>query len=142
MTYLQLILQSLSLYFTHIQPNFPLFREPVFREDYECGKLPDDLLALMFAFSAKFSSEPGVMAMSSPDCWRSETARHEKVWDRVVDDDEAQPITLNDVKTAFLQSLYEYTHLLGRRAWTRIGTLARMAYSYGLHQVDSPSNVA
>jgi hypothetical protein len=141
-TYLQLILQSLSLYFTHIQPNFPLFRERVFREDYECGKLPDDLLALMFALSAKFSSEPGVMAMSNPECWRPETARHEKVWDQVVDNDEAQPITLNDVKTAFLQSLYEHTHLPGRRAWTRIETLARMAYSCGLHQIDSPSNVA
>jgi hypothetical protein len=133
---------SLAIYFTHIQPNFPLFREPVFREDYERGKLPENLLALMFALSAKFSSEPRIRAMSNPSCWQSETARHEKVWDEVVDRGDAQAITLNDVKTAFLQSLYEYTHLPGQRAWTRVGTLARMAYSCGLHQVDSPSNVA
>jgi Fungal specific transcription factor domain len=84
--------------------------------------------------------EPGVKALSNPKCWLSGAACPEGVLEDGVEGDGPQPVKLNDIKTAFLTSIYEYTHLPGRKAWTRMGVLARMAYSCGLHQVDSPSN--
>lgn len=97
---------------------------------------------MIFALAAKFSLEPGVETLSNPKCWLSGAAYVEGVLEDGHEDDGEQPVELNDIKTAFLTSLYEYTHLPGRKAWIRMGVLARMAYSGGLHQVDGPKSVA
>lgn len=49
-----------------------------------------------------------------------------------------RPVTLDDIREAFLTTFHEYSHLPGRKAWAKMGVLARMAQGYGLHKIDSP----
>ena len=52
----------------------------------------------------------------------------------------AIPATINDLKTIFLLSLYEFRKSPSQKAWANIGHLVRLSYHYGLHQIDNPTN--
>lgn len=55
------------------------------------------------------------------------------------ENDYSSPISLEDVKTSFLLTLYEYTSFPGRKAWMRVGNTVRAAISAGLHRLDQPN---
>ena len=95
------------------------------------------LLNAMFAISSRFIPNSKVQVLLGKSCtmpWNS-FARLAERQQRDQEDRNA-PILLNDVKTAALMTLYEYTNFPGRRAWMMVGIVVRMAVAIGLHHVD------
>jgi hypothetical protein len=131
---------SVSLYFEHIQPIFPMFQRPLFEQNLHCNRIPDSLLNAMFAISCNFvpAADHGRLfgPMSNPleDFARSAETQHLKSIEGNGN------FTLNDIKTACLLALYEYTTYPGRKAWVCVGNLVRLALGLRLHQVDCHSS--
>lgn len=127
-----------NLFFTYVQPAYPMFCRHTFDQDLEDGKVPDRLLNAMFAVSSRFSppSEISILlGSSSTTLWDSfaRLAEHQKSYH----ENQNEPISLNDVKTEALLTLYEYTNFPGRKAWMMVGNLVRAALAMGLHLIDS-----
>jgi hypothetical protein len=118
-----------------VQPSFPLFRRPVLYAQYQRGALPRGLLLAIFAVSVRFSD------MIAPDDFSisNQLARQAALTTPSVEDSDG-PLTLDDVRTACLLAYHAFHTLPGRRAWTQVGKVTRMAYNCGLHQVDNRAN--
>lgn len=125
----------IDLYFTHIQPNYPMFCRKLFMQSLAEKSLPDKLLNSMFALVSKFMRSSQVQRFSgcpNPGVRFAQVARRQ-ICDLENSD---APISLNDIKAAVLLALYEYTTFPGRRAWRFVATIVRMAIGIGLHQID------
>jgi hypothetical protein len=127
----------ISLYFLHIQPMFPMFRKPTFEQGFRDSRIPESLLSAMFAVSARFVPEADMIQhfgqVSTP-------------WEKFAEVSHRQsrdqhngngPICLDDIKTAALLAIYEYTTYPGRKAWMYVGNVTRLALCARLHQIDS-----
>lgn len=97
------------------------------------------MLYAMFALSARHSSKDKILKHSRSHSYLAGDifARQAKIANEI-DEDTDGPITLDDLKTAFLLCVYEYTSNPGRKAWVAAGKVVRMAYELGLHQIDIP----
>lgn len=72
--------------------------------------------------------------------WKSLAFASRQLGRRHDDENADARITLDDVKTAFLLALLEYTNFPGRRAWLRVGHAVRLAISARIHCVDIPNH--
>ena len=94
----------------------------------------------MFSLSARHSSNDFILKYSRGDPYLAGDifARRAKLAN-ANNENSDKPITLDDLKTAFLLCVYEYTSNPGRRSWVSAGNVVRMAYELGLHQIDTPT---
>ena len=129
-------LELLDVFFSSIQPHYPLFRKANFLIKHNAGQTQDSLLSAMLALSTANSMNIEVAGLGFSNV--SETyALH--AWqacsDIVIYGSAA---SVDDLKTLFLLGLYEFRNSPNRRAWNVTGHVVRQAYHYGLHQVESP----
>ncbi|KAI5456860.1 fungal-specific transcription factor domain-containing protein [Mariannaea sp. PMI_226] len=129
----------ISLYFTYLQPIYPLFQKAAFFDDYHKKRIRPAILYAMFALSSRYSSELETLNHSGSVCGLAEafTSRAKMAYANSENAD--GPITLDDLRAAFLLCVYEYTSYPGRKAWVSAGNIVRMAYELGLHQIDASS---
>jgi len=118
-----------------------MFQRPRFEQGLQANQIPESLLNAMFAVSSRFipSCDLGRLFGLSAAPWEdfSRWAEYDSR-DRLEGNG---TLTLDDVKTACLLALYEYTTYPGRKAWLSAGRLARLSYGLRLHQIDCPSSI-
>lgn len=129
--------KSVSLYFDHIQPIFPLFRKPVFYADLIANNIPDMLLAATFAVSSRFLPTRQIGKLFGDSCkpWDNfSRIAQEKYQEEIQKND---PVTLTLIKTACLLTLYENTKAPSRQGWLLVNSAVRLALMAQLHQIDT-----
>lgn len=105
---------------------------------YNAGQVPQAVLAAIFAVSATLSTNAEIM-MRGP----SRVGEHYATLTRQACSPLCMsdvPATISDLRALFLLALYEFRTSPNRRAWATAGHLVRLAYHYGLHQVDNIAN--
>ena len=107
---------------------------------YNAGQVPRAVLAAIFAVTAALSTNAEIM-MRGP----SAIGEHYATLTRQA----CSPLcmsdlsaTISDLRALFLLALYEFRTSPNRRAWATAGHLVRLAYHYGLHQIDNVANCA
>lgn len=133
---------SISLYFDNVQPMFPLFRQAVFQTDLKEGRVPEPLVYIMLALASRYVLPPEkvhTFGWNVVEPWEHFARVSFKKSRFNEENDYSSPISLEDVKTSFLLTLYEYTSFPGRKAWMRVGNTVRAAISAGLHRLDQPN---
>lgn len=128
----------LDTYFESIQPYYPLFRKHDLLYQYYTDQLPQPLLAAIFAVSANLTTNPHVMAQGLGRVGEVYADFVKRACSPILLSDASATIT--DLRTMFLLALYEFRNNPNRRAWAIMGHLVRLAYQYGIHQVDNPTN--
>ena len=120
-----------------------MFRRHVFDAEFREGKIPETLLSSMFALGSRFVPESEILqtfGQDFPEPW-TYLARLSFRNSRFNEENDIHTeMSLNDVKTSFMLTLYEYTSFPGPKAWMRVGTTVRAAMAAGLHQLDLPDN--
>ncbi|CZR60145.1 uncharacterized protein PAC_10041 [Phialocephala subalpina] len=131
-------LDLLQEYFESIQPLYPLFRKQNLLNQYNTGQIPQALLAAIFAVTAVLSENEEI-AMRGPSTLGEHyaTLTRQACAPLCMSD---IPATISDLRALFLLALYEFRTSPNRRAWATAGHLVRLAYHYGLHQVDNTAN--
>ncbi|OBT63479.1 hypothetical protein VE03_08093 [Pseudogymnoascus sp. 23342-1-I1] len=130
----------ICLYFDHIQPIFPMFRKPMFHQRFHENQIPESLLNAMFAMSSRFVPTSDIFRVfgkfSTP--WENfAKLAHQQSHDRL---EENSAICLDDIKTACLLAIHEYTNYPGRKAWMYVGNAVRLSLASRLHQIDIRGN--
>ncbi|OQE46552.1 hypothetical protein PENCOP_c001G04889 [Penicillium coprophilum] len=125
----------LRLYFEHIQPAFPMFRKTLFYDELSVNMIPPALLLSMFAVSSRFAGISCYTESSSSDQPQEYFDAAYKEFRQEMDRN--RPVELNDVKTACLLALYDYTSAPSRRAWLLVRDAMSLALAARLHEVDS-----
>ncbi|OBT98323.2 hypothetical protein VE01_03177 [Pseudogymnoascus verrucosus] len=130
----------ICLYFDHIQPIFPMFRKPMFHQRFHENQIPESLLNAMFAMSSRFVPTSDVFRVfgkfSTP--WENfAKLAHQQSHNRL---EENSAICLDDIKTACLLAIHEYTNYPGRKAWMYVGNAVRLSLASRLHQIDIKGN--
>lgn len=126
--------QLLEIYFSTIQPMFPLFQRREFFQDLNKGSLPQDLIIVMMTLSQRVYSgsvDPGLL---------SSVARIEQNIDKK--ELYCNRIQLHDIKVACLCIIHQFASGPNRYTWMLMGKLARIVYGCKLHQVDKDDGAA
>ncbi|GAM83809.1 hypothetical protein ANO11243_017990 [Dothideomycetidae sp. 11243] len=103
-------------------------------EQYTKGLVSPVLLSAVFAVTSGGLQHPEILALGGPVVG----ARHMLLVRQACSPiwlSEA-PAALSDLKAMFLLALFEFRSALSSRACVTIGHLVRLAYQYGIHQVD------
>ncbi|KAJ5383897.1 Transcription factor [Penicillium concentricum] len=125
----------LHLYFEHIQPAFPMFRKALFYDELSANMIPPALLYSMFAVSSRFAGTSCYTDSGSPTQPQEYFDAAYKGFRQEMDRN--RPVELNDVKTACLLALYDYTSAPSRRAWLLVRDAMSLALAARLHEIDS-----
>jgi hypothetical protein len=131
----------ISLYFENIQPIFPLFRRATFEESHRDNKISEALLCMMFALASRYvpvSELQQIFGQDMTEPWKYFACAGFKKSRFCDANDSDAPMSLEDIKTAFLLTLHEYTTFPGRKAWMRVGNTVRVAIAAGLNRIDRP----
>ena len=113
-----------------------MFRRPAFERDFHENLIPEHLLNAMFAVSSRFVPMPDINRVFGPfvSPWddfarASDQQSHHRL-------ESNEPIYLNDIKTACLLALHEYTTYPGRKAWMYVRRVVAISIGARLHRVD------
>jgi hypothetical protein len=117
-----------------------MFRKPMFHQRFHENQIPESLLNAMFAMSSRFVPTSDVFRVfgkfSTP--WENfAKLAHQQSHDRL---EENIAICLDDIKTACLLAIHEYTNYPGRKAWMYVGNAVRLSLASRLHQIDIKGN--
>lgn len=101
-------------------------------------KLPDKLLNAMFSTASICipDSETQTFFGGAIDERPAEAFARIAMQQHREQKESDEAMSLDDVRTDILLTLYEYTNFPGRRAWMMVGNLVRLAYGAGLHRLD------
>lgn len=108
-----------------------MFRKTLFYNQLAANLIPSALLYSMFAVSSRFAGTSCHAANQPEDYFNTAYKRFRQEVDRNC------PVELNDVKTACLLALYDYTSAPTRRAWLLVRDAMSLALAARLHEVDS-----
>lgn len=107
---------------------------------YNAGQIPQAVLAAIFAVTAALSTNAEIMMRGPTSVGEHYATLTRQACSHLCMSD--VPVTINDLRALFLLALYEFRTSPNRRAWATAGHLVRLAYHYGLHQVDNIANCA
>ncbi|KAJ5467402.1 Transcription factor [Penicillium sp. IBT 31633x] len=112
-----------------------MFRKALFYDELSANRISPALLLSMFALSSRFGGT-GCYAGSGSAAQPQEyfDAAYKGFRQEV---DRNRPVQLNDVRTACLLALYDYTSTPSRRAWLLVRDAMGLALAARLHEVDS-----
>ena len=117
---------------------YPLFRKQELMYQYYTDSIPQALLAAIFAVSLNLATTSQTMTESSNEAGEMYAAFVKRTLSPILLSDSAATIT--DLRTMFLLALFTFRNNRSRRAWALTAQLVQLAYQYGLHQVDNPTN--
>ena len=117
---------------------YPLFRKHDLLYQYYTDQVPQPLLAAIFAVSANLTTNTRLVAQGSGELGEIYAGFVKRALSPILLSDSSATIT--DLRTMFLLALYEFRNNRSRRAWAVMGHLVQLAYQYGIHQVDNPTN--
>lgn len=132
------MVSRLNEYFESIQPLYPLFRKQALFNQYSAGQVPQAVLASIFANTAALSTNAEIMVRGPNTIGEHYATLTRQACSPLCMSD--IPATISDLRALFLLALYEFRTSPNRRAWATAGHLVRLAYHYGLHQVDNVVN--
>jgi hypothetical protein len=102
------------------------------------GQVPESMLSAICAVSAALSTNGEVLMLGASRIGEVYASSARQACSPILTSD--APATANDLRTVFLLGLYEFRNSPNQRAWETIGHLVRLAYHYGIHQIDNPTN--
>lgn len=132
------VVPRLNEYFESVQPLYPLFRKQALFNQYNAGQVPQAILASIFANTAALSTNAEIMIRGPNTIGEHYATLARQACSPLCMSD--IPATISDLRALFLLALYESRTSPNRRAWATAGHLVRLAYHYGLHQVDNVAN--
>lgn len=112
-----------------------MFRKNRFRDELSANMIPPALLLAMFAVSSRFAGASCYIDSGSSSQPQEYFDAAYKEFRREMDRN--RPLELNDVKTACLLALYDYTSAPSRRAWLLVRDAMDLALAARLHEIDS-----
>lgn len=121
----------------HIHPSYPMFSKAHTMQLLLEKAVPDRLLNAIFALSLPFvdGKEKGLPTNVSTSILGERFAQ--LAARKTCEQAHNAKISLDDVRTEVLLTLYEFTTFHSRRGWIMAGNVTRMAVGMGLHRIDS-----
>ena len=134
-----ILLCSISLYFTHIQPVHQLFRRASFSQRFELGLVSVNLLNAMFALSARFSTKDEILNPVNGEAWRAGDAfaRRAGECQHIFSAASLRKTSLDDLQAVVLLTVFETTRFPDRKAWLNMSNAIHFAYELGLNKIDA-----
>jgi hypothetical protein len=129
-------MSRLERFFTYVHPSLSLFDKGTFLQRHAHGLIAKDLLLTILAISSHMEGFSALwIGPSLKSCLEQLLATRSFEMDSLDD-----MIPLSIFQQACLLAFFEFHQYPGRKAWVRISELTRMAYQFGLHQIDNPKN--
>ena len=116
-----------------------LFRKPIFFQEYHNNNVPEGLLLAMFAASVRFFTESKALQLFGMDPRHAGDAlasHAHRIMNEVSRGTTAA--LLYAFKTEIILTFHALSSTPSLSIADRVGRLVRLAYTYGLHQVDNP----
>lgn len=114
-----------------------MFRKQDLMQQYLMGYVPAALLSAIFAVSAALSSNEAITTLDASKIGEYYASLVRQSCSLFWMSD--APATISDLQAIFLLAVYEF-RTSRPTAWVTIGHLVRLAYHYGLHQIDNADN--
>lgn len=122
-------------FFTSIHPSIPIFDERKFYNRFIEGNVSIDLVSTINLITGK------LLGRGLPDEHQISQIKQLLSQRPLDNDDDSHKLELDDFRQATLLAYFSFHEFPGESGWLRIGQLTRKAYQYGLHQLDSPSQL-
>ncbi|KIW02537.1 hypothetical protein, variant [Verruconis gallopava] len=127
--------ELINLFFTYVHPSVRIFDQQTFQFMYDLGTVDNNLLLAILSISTALLKRGDQTAIAAAENTLTMLASLNLL------ENSRNMASLHQFQLACLLAYYIFHQYPGQDSWLRIGKLSRIAYQFGLNQIDNPHQV-